>query len=127
MAFGDVGGPVTELIITCCTPEHGAVALRKNDAVVMTGRRPYEVGHAALDGVPVFGQVLADCDHNAAVIPVRVRGVLAFRYAGPAPLQGTLGLVVSAEEPGKVQVFTGSNRCWVCAVRKETRTVEVLL
>ena len=37
MAYGDVGGPVTELIITCKTPASGTIAIAKGDAVMLTG------------------------------------------------------------------------------------------
>jgi len=36
MAFGDVGGAVTELVITCTTPATGTVNIAKGDAVKLT-------------------------------------------------------------------------------------------
>lgn len=95
MAFGDVGGAVTELVITCRTAASGTVAIAKGDALVLTG--PYAVGHASADEEPVFGQALADADTNDTAIPVKVRGICIFTYTGTAPaVDGSTGILASA-------------------------------
>ena len=101
MAFGDIGGAVTELVITCKTPASGTVAIAKGDALVLTG--PYTVDHAAAPEAPIFGQALADEDRNAAAIPVKVRGICIFPYTGAAPaVDGAKGVLASAT-PGAVK------------------------
>jgi hypothetical protein len=95
MAFGDVGGAVTELVITCRTAAAGTVAISKGDALVLTG--PYTVEHASADEEPVFGQALADADTNDTAIPVKVRGICIFAYTGAAPtVNGSAGILASA-------------------------------
>ena len=101
MAFGDTGGAVTELVITCRTPADGEVAIEKGDAVKLTGA--YTVDNATDDEDPVFGQALADCQQNDVAIPVKVRGICLFAYTGAAPtVNGSAG-IVAAETPGRVK------------------------
>lgn len=76
MSFGDVGGLVTELCITCMTKETGEVNIKKGDPVRLCGN--YMVTNRGCDFDRVFGQAMADCDKNACAIPVRVRGVCKF-------------------------------------------------
>jgi hypothetical protein len=126
MAFGDIGGPVTELIVTCRTPSTGTVAIQRGDALVLTGN--YTVDHAAAAGAVVVGQALVDCDRNSAAIPVRLRGVCEFAYTGTAPtVGGAVGIVASATA-GKVAVpGSGSGRGLVFKVDTTAVTVQVLL
>ena len=105
MAYGDFGGPVTELIITCKTAATGAVAITRGDALKLVGA--YEVDNVLTEDDPIFGQALADCSRNDAAIPVRVRGICDFRYAGDAPtVDGETG-VVGATGVGVVQAGAG--------------------
>ena len=78
MAYGDVGGAVTELVITCKTPSAGGVSIAKGDAVKVSG--DYTVTNETDDEDTVFGQALADADTNDAAIPVKVRGICIFDY-----------------------------------------------
>ena len=108
MAFGDIGGPVTELIVTCRTQSTGTVAIQRGDALVLTGNY--------------------DCDRNSAAIPVRVRGVCEFSYAGAAPAVGGAVGVAASATPGKVTVpASGSGRGLIFKVDATAGTVQVLL
>ena len=58
MAYGDVGGSCTELIITCRTPlADSNINIRKGDALAFCGQ--YIVTNRARRGDQVFGQALA--------------------------------------------------------------------
>jgi len=97
MAFGDIGGAVTELVITCQTPASGDVSVAKGDAVKLTGDYTVDNGTDAED--TVFGQALANADENGVAIPVKVRGVCVFEYTGDAPtVDGVKGVVASATD-----------------------------
>ena len=126
MAFGDIGGPVTELIVTCRTQSTGTVAIKRGDALVLTGN--YTVEHAAAAGGVVVGQALVDRDRNSAAIPVRLRGICEFAYTGTAPtVGGTVGIVASATA-GKVAVpASGSGRGLIVKTDTTAGTVQVLL
>ncbi len=107
MAYGDVGGAVTELVITCKTPASGTVSIFAGDAVKLTGA--YTVDNATADDDAVFGQAMADSDKNGAPIPVKVRGICVFAYAGTAPtVDGVKGIVASATD-GKVKTPASGN------------------
>ncbi len=108
MAFGDVGGVVTELVITCQTPDSGDVAITKGDAVKLSGA--YTVTNATDADDAVFGQALASADANEVAIPVKVRGVCVFAYTGEtAPVvDGAAGVTASGTD-GKVQAPTTGN------------------
>ncbi len=107
MAFGDVGGVITELIITCRTAASGTVAIAKGDAVKLTG--PYTVTNATEAEDVVFGQALTDSSTNDVAIPVKVRGISAFGYTGAAPtVDGIAGVVASATD-GKVKAPASGN------------------
>ena len=107
MAFGDVGGPVTELVVTCRTAAEGAVAIAKGDALKLTG--DYTVSNATDAEDAVFGQALADEDRNGAPIPVKLRGICLFGYTGSAPaVNGTAGVLASATD-GKVKAPASGN------------------
>lgn len=123
MAYGDIGGPVTELIITCKTAASGEVAITRGDAVKLVG--PYEIDNNLTDGDRIFGQALTDCDRNAAAIPVRVRGICDFPFTGTAPtVDGEAG-VVGATGVGVVQAGTGVGL--IVKVNNTDGTLEALL
>jgi hypothetical protein len=126
MAFGDIGGIVTELVITCKTPPTGAVALRKGDAVVLVG--PYTVGHATANDQPLFGQVLADSTENDAAVPVKLRGICAFTYDGTAPvLDGVKGVTCAAAAGTVKSPASGNGRGLVLKVDSAASVVHVWL
>lgn len=107
MAYGDVGGAVTELVITCKTPASGTINIAAGDAVKLTGA--YTVDNATADEDVVFGQALADATANGVAIPVKVRGICVFNYAGTAPtVDGAKGVLGSATD-GKVKTPASGN------------------
>lgn len=127
MAFGDIGGIVTELAITCRTTQSGVVSIRKGDALALVG--PYTVTNATAAGDPVFGEAMADINVNDEAVPVKVRGVLAFNYSGDTPptVDGATGIVASAT-PGKVQPpSSGLGHGINLAVDTAAKIVHVLL
>ncbi|HDP34131.1 MAG TPA: hypothetical protein ENN29_03360 [Candidatus Hydrogenedentes bacterium] len=123
MAYGDFGGPVTELIITCKTASSGEVDIKGGDAVKLVGA--YEIDNALEDGDRIFGQALADCWRNDAAVPVRVRGICDFAFTGEAPeVDGESG-VVGAVGAGVVQAGAGVGL--IVKVNNEAGTLEALL
>jgi len=77
MAYGDVGGPVTELVITC----NAYNAITKGDPVYQCNRWYGVTSDRFISSTSnVFGQALADAAEGECV-PVRVRGVCAFRIS----------------------------------------------
>lgn len=96
MAYGDVGGAITELVITCVTKPRGSVHISKGDAVVLTGA--YQVCNNAWG--TIFGQALSDADLNDEAIPIKVRGVSVFRREGFLP---ELGKQIMTCAAGSVQ------------------------
>ncbi len=122
MAFGDVGGPVTELIVTCRTPAAGTVAIAKGDALKLSG--DYEVTNETDAEDAVFGQAMADADENSAAIPVKVRGICVFEYTGTAPtVDGVHGVLASATD-GSVKTPASGNGVGI-NVRVDTTATEV--
>ena len=126
MAYGDVGGVITELVITCKTPASGTIAIAKGDAVKLTG--DYEVDNATSAEDPVFGQALADATENGVAIPVKVRGICTFAYTGAAPtVDGAAGVLASATA-GSVKAPLSGNGVGVnVKVNTTTSEVDVLL
>ena len=127
MAYGDVGGSVTELVITCKTLASGSVAIAKGDAVKVAGDYTVDNGTAAED--VVFGLALADADENDVAIPVQVRGICDFAYDGAtAPtVNGQQGVVASATD-GKVKPpATGNGAGINLHVDTTNKRVHVLL
>ena len=107
MAYGDIGGAVTELVITCQTPASGDVDISKGDAVKLTDG--YTVDNATDDEDVVIGQALADSTSNSEAIPVKVRGVCIFAYTGNAPtVDGAAGILASATD-GTVKAPASGN------------------
>jgi hypothetical protein len=107
MAFGDIGGIVAELILTCRTPSEGTVAIAKGDALKLIG--PYEVTNATDADDTIFGQAMAATDANDAALPVLVRGVASFAYEGDAPVVNGAAGVLAAATDGKVKKPTSGN------------------
>ncbi len=126
MAYGDIGGAVTELIVTCQTPSSGVVAISKGDAVKLTGA--YTVDNATDDEDVVFGQVLADSTDNSEAIPVKVRGICIFTYTGTAPtVDGAAGILASATD-GTVKAPLSGNGVGVnVKVNASANQVHVLI
>ena len=62
MAFGEVGGPVSSLVLTCRTPGTGTVDIHRGDAVKLSGA--YEISNVFETGDRIFGQALADLRRN---------------------------------------------------------------
>jgi len=92
MAYGDVGGAVTELVISCRTKSSGTVDIVKGQAVKLADG--YVVDNDTDNEDPVFGQAQADSTQNDAVVPVKVRGVCIFEYEGSAPtVDGIAGVL----------------------------------
>lgn len=127
MAFGDIGGVVTELIITCRTAAEGAVNIAKGDAVKLAG--PYTVTNEAAADDPVFGEALAASRANGEAIPVKVRGISVFAYEGdPDPAVDGVSGVAAAETPGKVKApAAGNGRGVIVKVDAARQQVHVLL
>ena len=122
MAFGDVGGAVTELIVTCQTPASGGVAISKGDAVVLSG--DYEVDTTTTAEDVIFGQAMADATTNSAAIPVKVRGICVYAYTGTAPtVDGSAGILASATA-GSVKAPLSGNGVGV-NVKVDTSATEV--
>ncbi len=126
MAFGDVGGAITELIVTCKTEASGDVAIGKGDAVKLTGA--YTVDSATDAEDAVFGQALADASDNGVAIPVKVRGICIFSYTGTAPaVDGSAG-VLASDTDGKVKAPASGNGMGLnLKVDTTAATVHVLL
>ena len=126
MAFGDVGGAVTELIITCQTPASGTVAISKGDALKLTGA--YTVDNATDAEDAVFGQAMADADTNGTAIPVKVRGIAVFTYTGTAPtVDGAQGVVASATDGAVKAPASGNGRGVNVKVDTTNTQVHVLI
>ena len=127
MAFGDIGGVVTELVITCETPSQGTVDIVKGDAVKLVG--PYTVTNATEAEDAVFGQAMASVEENAVAIPVKVRGICIFEYTGETDptVDGVAGVVASGTA-GKVKVpETGTSKGVNVKVEATGSLVHVLL
>ncbi len=74
MAYGDLGGPVTELVISC--KDASIDGIKNGDAVALVGE--YEVANDE-ENSDVFGQAIAN-SHPGYAVPVRVRGLCVFRH-----------------------------------------------
>ena len=126
MAFGDTGGSVTELIITCRTPDAGGVAIGKGDAVKLSGA--YTVTNVTDAEDPVFGEAMAAATENDVAIPVKVRGISIFPYTGTAPsVDGVQGVVASATDGSVKAPASGNGRGVNVKVDGTASVVHVLL
>lgn len=122
MAYGDLGGAVTELVITCKARE-GAI-ISKWDALALTGA--YEVGLQRR--APIFGQALADAEGGDA-FPVKVRGICIFGLSYKAPPVGKGVIILGSGKVTSPQSLTspGKTSGTVLKVDEEKRQVHVLL
>ncbi len=126
MSIDNLGGPVTELVLSCSTEASGTVNIRKGDALKLTG--PYTVTNVTDAEDPIFGQALADAAENDALIPVLVRGVAVFAYTGAAPaVNGAAGIVASATGGNVKAPATGNGRGINLKVDEALTQVHVLL
>lgn len=126
MAFGDVGGVVTELVITCKTPSSGTVSIAKGDAVKLTGA--YTITNETSAEDPVFGEALANASTLDTAIPVKVRGICIFPYTGDAPaVDGVSGVVASATAGSVKAPLTGNGKGINVKVDAALSLVHVLL
>ncbi|MCC6489012.1 MAG: hypothetical protein IT364_16045 [Candidatus Hydrogenedentes bacterium] len=126
MAFGDVGGAVTELVITCKTPASGTVNIATGDAVKLTGA--YTIDNATADEDAIFGQALASASANGIGIPVKVRGICIFTYTGAAPaVDGVKGVLCSATDGTVKAPASGNGKGINLKVDTGTSKVHVLL
>lgn len=109
MAYGDVGGAITELVITCQTRHAGEVAIKKGDALCLTGEFVVSNDRTqpSLSG-KLFGQALADATDNGVAIPVKVRGICIFGYSGQAPVVDGLQGVIIAQTEGEQGLVIGA-------------------
>ena len=126
MAFGDTGGSVTELIITCRTEPSGGVAIGKGDAVMLSGA--YTVTNVTDAEDPIFGEAMAAATENDVAIPVKVRGISLFPYSGTAPsVDGEQGVVASATDGSVKAPASGNGRGINVKVDATATVVHVLL
>lgn len=126
MAFGDTGGSVTELIITCRTPAAGGVAIGKGDGVKLSGA--YTVTNVTDAEDPIFGEAMAAATENDVAIPVKVRGISIFPYTGTAPaVDGVKGIVASATDGSVKAPASGDGQGINVKVDEATSVVHVLL
>ena len=107
MAYGDMGGAVTELVLTCKSPSSGPIVIAPGDAVKLAG--PYTVDNATAAEDPVFGQALAVANANGQPIPVKVRGVCVFNYTGAEPTVNGVAGIVASDVDGKVKAPASGN------------------
>lgn len=126
MAFGDVGGIVTELVITCRTESNGTISIKKGDAVKLSGA--YTVTNATDDEDTFFGVALSDADRNDQTLPVQVRGIAAMTYTGTAPtVDGAKGVVCSGTDGTVKTPASGNGQGVNVKVNATNSTVDVLL
>lgn len=126
MAFGDIGGPATELLVTCKTPDEGAVAIEKGDALKLVG--PYTVTNDTDAEDPVFGEAMSAASGNGAVLAVRVRGIALLRYTGTAPTpDGETGIAASATTGAVKTPASGTGQGRVLKTDEAAGIVHVLL
>ena len=128
MAFGDVGGNGTELVITCRTRAMGSTVIAKGDPVILTGN--YEVCAPRDHGHRVFGQAMANTDDYAQAgdveqaIPVKVCGICVFKYVGKAPkVDGWEGVLTSQDRRAVKAPEAGSG--WGLNLKVDTEKSEV--
>lgn len=120
MAYGDVGGAVKELVITCqCI----GPLIRKGDAVRLVGN--YEVSISEF-GYPIFGQALSDALTDA--LPIMVRGIAVFTYEYNQPIVDGVAGIKAGGEWGKVAApLEGQGQGINVKVGTNPRQVHVLL
>lgn len=125
MAFGDIGGAVTELVITCRTRSGGEIDIKKGDAVVLIG--DYVVANDLGGMHDIFGEALESCIENNRAIPVKVRGISIFHFEETALTMEQSTGVVSSKVYGAVEATHAVTRGIILKVDHETPCVHVLL
>ena len=127
MAIGDIGGVITELVITCMTPPEGAISIAKGDALKLADG--YVVTNATSAEDVVFGEAMAIVTENGTHMPVKVRGVCKFAYTGEtAPtVNGAAGIAASATAGSVKAPLSGNGKGINLKVDTSAKTVEVLL
>jgi len=133
MAYGDVGGSVTELVITCRTAsaDYGPVHIKKGDAVTHLGDYVVTNIVPGKEQCSVFGQALVGCEQNDTAIPIKVRGICRFRAVGRR-WQTAVATPILLEEDEGGSVTPGyspegpNTSHWVLKLRGDG-TVDVLL
>lgn len=95
MGYGDAAGTQVWRAATFLTPASGEVALKKGDAVVLSGG--FEAANGASDEDALLGQALGAVLGNGQMVSVGLRGILRFRFVGVSPdVDGAAGVVASA-------------------------------
>lgn len=127
MSLNEIGGAVTQLVITCRTPASGEVDIKRGDVLVL--KDDYTAGHADQAEEVILGQAFASVAGNNRPLPVLVRGVARFAYTGAAPdLTGEANALCSSSEPGKAAKDEfGAGKGVALAVDDAAGTVDVLL
>lgn len=125
MAYGDIGGVMPHLIITCTAKG----AIKKGYAVTLSCAGAYTVT-TAQEGFPVFGMANADAQ-DGENLPVIVRGVVNFRTGVSRSTPCLLGYGVIGGSGGSVyatQEFKDRRRpVGTVLMQYTTGTVDVLL
>lgn len=123
MALGDVGGTVTEPVITCRTISDGWVTIEKGRALRLCGE--YEVDDTfAPESRRVFGEALSNAGENGEAIPVKVRGISIFTFEGRPPEIGDS--IVGANTPGRVVVNESDDPQGVGTVLKVVKAAQLV-
>lgn len=122
MAYGDIGGAVTELVLTCQTRNEGVVAIAKGDPLALIGN--YTITNDFDGNDAVFGQSLASADRNSQTIPVKVKGVCIFTFEGDAP---SINDTVRCGAPGTVRRAGLNGTGIVLKVDEAAQKVHVLI
>ncbi len=106
MASGDVGGAITQLVITCRTPKAKRYPIEKGHPVALCGA--YAVTEEVGFGDPIFGQALEGAKDDVP-IPIKVSGICIFEYqdGGRVPIVGEK--VMLSAKRGKVIGVTRSH------------------
>lgn len=130
MAYGDVGGAITELIITC----KAKGSIKKGDPLCLTCVAAYEVSNNFGPTSKLFGQSMASVEDGEA-IPVMHRGIAIFSYIvgvniAAAPYEPELGKPISGSDTYTGSVVGGPHDPWsvgiVLKVDEAARLVHVL-
>ncbi len=126
MNVSEMGGPVSELVLTCRTEDSGEPEIAKGDPLQLTGS--YTVARTTESGGPLFGQALRGATGPGKRVPVLVKGVCVFKYTGAAPVVDGDSGVTGSDEPGMVEApALGAGTGLAIAVDEAAGTVHVLL
>lgn len=126
MAYGDVGGAVTELIITCKTKEEGKINIEKGDPVCLVG--DYTISNDGENQI-LFGQAMMDSTSNGVAIPVKVRGIAIFELKDSIvpKLDGGDKCFISTKNPKLLITTRGIGSGTIVQENQETKEVHVLI